>query len=97
MYNVSSIERKNFDVVWIAFNLLLTSWIYLLNYQTVCRKCIFDKITEDELDYCPVCNTNLGCAPLEKLRSASHSPLNLVLYILDTCFMLTTTLHALPK
>ncbi|RVW19998.1 E3 ubiquitin protein ligase DRIP2 [Vitis vinifera] len=31
-------------------------------------KCIFDKITEDELDYCPVCNTNLGCAPLEKLR-----------------------------
>lgn len=36
--------------------------------HTFCRKCIFDKITEDELDYCPVCNTNLGCAPLEKLR-----------------------------
>ena len=51
---------------------------YLLNFQIVCRKCIYDKIIEDELDCCPVCNTNLGCAPLEKLRSASHSPLNLL-------------------
>lgn len=61
-----------------------------MNFRTVCRKCIYDKIMEDELDCCPVCNAKLGCAPLEKLRSASQSPFNLVLYILDTFFMLTT-------
>ncbi|KAL6971744.1 RING-type E3 ubiquitin transferase [Sarracenia purpurea var. burkii] len=40
--------------------------------HTFCRKCIHDKITEEELDSCPVCNVYLGCAPLEKLR-ADHS------------------------
>ncbi|XP_012069761.1 E3 ubiquitin protein ligase DRIP2 [Jatropha curcas] len=36
--------------------------------HTFCRKCIYEKIAEEELDTCPVCNINLGCAPLEKLR-----------------------------
>ncbi|XP_010551698.1 PREDICTED: E3 ubiquitin protein ligase DRIP1-like [Tarenaya hassleriana] len=36
--------------------------------HTFCRKCIYDKITEEDLDSCPVCNADLGCAPLEKLR-----------------------------
>ncbi|KAF3456894.1 hypothetical protein FNV43_RR01548 [Rhamnella rubrinervis] len=40
--------------------------------HTFCRKCIYEKITEEELDHCPVCNINLGCTPLEKLR-ADHS------------------------
>ncbi|CAA7026390.1 unnamed protein product [Microthlaspi erraticum] len=38
--------------------------------HTFCRKCIYDKITEDEIESCPVCNIELrGGAPLEKLRS----------------------------
>ncbi|KAJ9182212.1 hypothetical protein P3X46_006233 [Hevea brasiliensis] len=40
--------------------------------HTFCRKCIYDKICDDDLDSCPVCNIDLGCAPLEKLR-ADHS------------------------
>lgn len=39
--------------------------------HTVCRKCIYDKITEEELECCPICNIDLGCSPLEKLRLAS--------------------------
>ncbi|CAK9168536.1 unnamed protein product [Ilex paraguariensis] len=33
-----------------------------------CRKCISKKITEENLRNCPVCDKDLGCAPLEKLR-----------------------------
>ncbi|ESR33339.1 E3 ubiquitin protein ligase DRIP2 [Citrus sinensis] len=40
--------------------------------HSFCRKCIYEKITEEEIDSCPVCNTDLGCAPLEKLR-ADHN------------------------
>ncbi|KAF5741871.1 E3 ubiquitin protein ligase DRIP2-like isoform X1 [Tripterygium wilfordii] len=36
--------------------------------HTLCRKCINDKISDEELDCCPVCNIDLGCVPLEKLR-----------------------------
>ncbi|CAA7026391.1 unnamed protein product [Microthlaspi erraticum] len=36
--------------------------------HTFCRKCIYEKITEDEIESCPVCNIDLGGAPLEKLR-----------------------------
>ncbi|GAV69600.1 zf-C3HC4_2 domain-containing protein, partial [Cephalotus follicularis] len=37
--------------------------------HTFCRKCIYKKLTEEEFDKCPVCNIDLGCAPMEKLRS----------------------------
>ncbi|XP_062150066.1 E3 ubiquitin protein ligase DRIP2-like [Alnus glutinosa] len=40
--------------------------------HTFCRKCIYEKITDEELNHCPVCNIDLGCAPLEKLR-ADHN------------------------
>ncbi|KAJ9154217.1 hypothetical protein P3X46_027576 [Hevea brasiliensis] len=40
--------------------------------HTFCRKCICDKVSDEDLDTCPVCNIDLGCAPLEKLR-ADHS------------------------
>ncbi|KAG8658641.1 E3 ubiquitin protein ligase DRIP2 isoform X2 [Manihot esculenta] len=40
--------------------------------HTFCRKCIYDKISDEDVDCCPVCNIDLGCAPLEKLR-ADHS------------------------
>ncbi|XP_028792195.1 E3 ubiquitin protein ligase DRIP2 [Neltuma alba] len=36
--------------------------------HTFCRKCIYDKITDEELECCPICNIDLGCVPLEKLR-----------------------------
>ncbi|XP_027351753.1 E3 ubiquitin protein ligase DRIP2 isoform X3 [Abrus precatorius] len=36
--------------------------------HTFCRKCIYDKITDEELESCPICNIDLGCVPLEKLR-----------------------------
>ncbi|KFK23229.1 hypothetical protein AALP_AAs64694U000600 [Arabis alpina] len=36
--------------------------------HTFCRKCIYEKITEDEIESCPVCDIDLGGAPLEKLR-----------------------------
>ncbi|EXB29847.1 E3 ubiquitin protein ligase DRIP2 [Morus notabilis] len=36
--------------------------------HTFCRKCIYEKIADEELDHCPVCNTHLGCVPLDKLR-----------------------------
>ncbi|MBA0632060.1 hypothetical protein Godav_000872 [Gossypium davidsonii] len=37
-------------------------------FYLVCRKCIYDKIEEEELECCPICNIDLGCVPLEKLR-----------------------------
>ncbi|GLT36414.1 hypothetical protein SLA2020_237780 [Shorea laevis] len=36
--------------------------------HTFCRKCIYNKISEEELECCPICNIDLGCVPLEKLR-----------------------------
>lgn len=36
--------------------------------HTFCRKCIYEKLNDDEMDSCPICSTDLGCAPLEKLR-----------------------------
>ncbi|XWS36378.1 hypothetical protein CRYUN_Cryun20dG0079900 [Craigia yunnanensis] len=36
--------------------------------HTFCRKCIYDKIQEEELECCPICNIDLGGVPLEKLR-----------------------------
>nr|KAJ0192447.1 hypothetical protein LSAT_V11C800426080 [Lactuca sativa] len=36
--------------------------------HTFCRKCIHKKLTDDELECCPICNIDLGCVPLEKLR-----------------------------
>lgn len=36
--------------------------------RTVCRKCIYKKIIDEEVDYCPKCKGDLGVSPLEKLR-----------------------------
>jgi hypothetical protein len=68
-----------------------------MNLKTVCRKCIYEKITDEELNHCPVCNIDLGCAPLEKLRYfIIITPTNLVIYKWVTCFMNIVTLF-LPK
>ncbi|KAL1559660.1 RING-type E3 ubiquitin transferase [Salvia divinorum] len=36
--------------------------------HTFCRKCIYKKLSDEEMECCPICNIDLGCAPLEKLR-----------------------------
>ncbi|XP_077248071.1 DREB2A-interacting protein 2 isoform X2 [Tasmannia lanceolata] len=36
--------------------------------HTFCRKCIYEKLSDEEVDCCPICNIDLGCAPVEKLR-----------------------------
>ncbi|XP_073300191.1 E3 ubiquitin protein ligase DRIP2-like isoform X2 [Primulina huaijiensis] len=36
--------------------------------HTFCRKCIFKKLLDEEMECCPVCDIDLGCAPLDKLR-----------------------------
>ncbi|PSR94841.1 E3 ubiquitin protein like [Actinidia chinensis var. chinensis] len=36
--------------------------------HTFCRKCIYNKISDEELECCPICNVDLGSVPLEKLR-----------------------------
>ncbi|XP_022143094.1 E3 ubiquitin protein ligase DRIP2-like isoform X2 [Momordica charantia] len=36
--------------------------------HTFCRKCIYEKLSDEEADSCPVCNIDLGCLPVEKLR-----------------------------
>ncbi|XP_042411822.1 E3 ubiquitin protein ligase DRIP2-like [Zingiber officinale] len=40
--------------------------------HTFCRKCIYEKLTSEEVDCCPICNIELGCVPIEKLR-ADHN------------------------
>ncbi|CAN1233530.1 E3 ubiquitin protein ligase DRIP2 [Linum perenne] len=36
--------------------------------HTFCRKCIYDLLSDDEVDTCPVCDIDLGILPVEKLR-----------------------------
>ncbi|XP_042048517.1 E3 ubiquitin protein ligase DRIP2-like [Salvia splendens] len=36
--------------------------------HTFCRKCIYKKLSDEEMECCPICNIDLGCVPLEKLR-----------------------------
>ncbi|GFP99581.1 E3 ubiquitin protein ligase drip2 [Phtheirospermum japonicum] len=33
-----------------------------------CEKCIYKKLSDEEMECCPICSIDLGCAPLEKLR-----------------------------
>ncbi|KAI3460934.1 hypothetical protein Pfo_017597 [Paulownia fortunei] len=40
--------------------------------HTFCRKCIYKKLSDEEMECCPICNIDLGCVPLEKLR-ADHN------------------------
>ncbi|KAL8159586.1 hypothetical protein V2J09_001123 [Rumex salicifolius] len=36
--------------------------------HTFCRKCIYEKLSDDDYDTCPVCDISLGCNPVDKLR-----------------------------
>ncbi|KAF3544713.1 hypothetical protein DY000_02004842 [Brassica cretica] len=46
---------------------ILFFYLYLGN--TVCKRCIEEKLVVENLKACPVCNVDLGVAPLDKLRS----------------------------
>ncbi|PON87177.1 hypothetical protein TorRG33x02_171260 [Trema orientale] len=39
-----------------------------MDSKPVCRKCICEKLSDDEVHSCPVCNIDLARLPLEKLR-----------------------------
>ncbi|KAK6803087.1 hypothetical protein RDI58_000871 [Solanum bulbocastanum] len=39
-----------------------------LIFFTVCKNCIMRKVKEEKLKVCPECNTQLGVAPLQKIR-----------------------------
>ena len=43
-------------------------------YYAVCRKCIYKKLNDEDLNHCPVCNIDLGCTPVDKLRYFSPDP-----------------------
>ncbi|KAL3620626.1 hypothetical protein CASFOL_035538 [Castilleja foliolosa] len=36
--------------------------------HTFCRKCISKLLSDEEMECCPICNIDLGCVPMEKLR-----------------------------
>ncbi|KAJ7514094.1 hypothetical protein O6H91_23G027500 [Diphasiastrum complanatum] len=36
--------------------------------HTFCEECIRERLNDDEINECPICNAFLGCLPLEKLR-----------------------------
>lgn len=50
-------------------------------FFSVCRKCIYNKLSDEELDCCPICNIDLGCVPLEKLRSDHYSNISPLLLL----------------
>ena len=50
---------------------ILTSISLCSLYYAVCRKCIYKKLNDEDLDHCPVCKIDLGCTPAEKLRYSS--------------------------
>ncbi|XWS64713.1 hypothetical protein CRYUN_Cryun05aG0027100 [Craigia yunnanensis] len=36
--------------------------------HTFCRKCLYEKLSDEGMDCCPVCDIELGCLPVDKLR-----------------------------
>ncbi|KAL6007344.1 hypothetical protein ACLOJK_032841 [Asimina triloba] len=44
------------------------SAMYVKRLDIIDLKCIYDKLNDEELDCCPMCNIDLGCTPVEKLR-----------------------------
>lgn len=64
--------------------------ILWMELHIVCRKCIYKKLQDEEKDCCPICNIDLGCVPVEKLRSdhttalftSSFSFLNMKMHII---------------
>ncbi|KAK1373981.1 E3 ubiquitin protein ligase DRIP2 [Heracleum sosnowskyi] len=49
-------------------NLLKDATTISLCLHTFCRKCIHKKLSDEEVECCPICEIDLGVLPLEKLR-----------------------------
>ncbi|KAF7817825.1 E3 ubiquitin protein ligase DRIP2-like isoform X1 [Senna tora] len=52
----------------LCHNLFNDATTISLCLHTFCKKCIYEKLSDEESDCCPVCNIDLGCLPVEKLR-----------------------------
>lgn len=48
--------------------------LFKITLKPVCRKCIYEKLSDEEMDCCPVCEIDLGCLPVEKLRYCNYIP-----------------------
>ncbi|KAK8502394.1 hypothetical protein V6N12_046180 [Hibiscus sabdariffa] len=47
---------------------LASDTLKLENINSVCRKCIYKKLSDEGMDCCPVCDIELGCLLVDKLR-----------------------------
>lgn len=79
--------KLGFDLCFFFFHFLLLYFVAKsLSLITVCRECIERKIVDENLNHCPICNVDLGCSPLDKLRYVSA-----VQYIYQSVLDTTTT------
>lgn len=68
---VVKVKRENLEACMtcpLCHKLLKDATTISLCLHTFCRKCIHDKLSDEEVDSCPVCNIDLGILPVEKLR-----------------------------
>lgn len=70
-FQTNCLEFDDVNFLFLANASQVTRHINPMEFYIVCRKCIYDKITDEELENCPVCNIDLGIVPLEKMRSPS--------------------------
>ncbi|KAL9233235.1 hypothetical protein vseg_008259 [Gypsophila vaccaria] len=52
----------------LCLKLLRDATTISLCLHTFCRKCIYERLSDEDVDSCPVCDINLGCIPVDKLR-----------------------------
>ncbi|BAH92280.1 Os03g0632800 [Oryza sativa Japonica Group] len=51
--------------------------------HTFCRKCIYEKLNDEEVESCPVCKIDLGCTPVEKLRDGNIPASSIQKYLMQ--------------
>ncbi|WJX80251.1 RING-type E3 ubiquitin transferase [Trifolium repens] len=68
---VVKVKRENLEACMtcpLCQKLLKDATTISLCLHTFCRKCIYEKLSDEEVDCCPVCEIDLGILPVEKLR-----------------------------
>ncbi|KAK8633890.1 hypothetical protein V6N13_014724 [Hibiscus sabdariffa] len=68
-----------FNSRWLASDALK------LEINSVCRKCIYKKLSDEGMDCCPVCDIELGCLPVDKLSFYALSGHQLALTHVSYC------------
>ena len=76
MMQVIFLVKASYMMTRLIVNTVSDIWILVSELRAVCKKCIHDKLTDDDEESetetetfnCPVCNADLGSAPLGKLR-----------------------------